>query len=189
MKEDNRKKYNKLVNKWSRIYKKRIGDVFSIEELKQEAWLAILEVEESIRKFDEEIAEIRELEIGNMYTPYVLDSFVENKIAYIAQGIKNKILWLLIEELKHRKTESLDVETVFSSDIDTLAGSKQLVERLKTKLDTIPHANFVLTHMNSYSVRDISELAQREGKTISKSAVHKLILLIREEFEKIIKEE
>src|SRR5210317_980446 len=53
MKEEHKKTYEKLVKNWSALFKLKVGDMFSIEELAQEVWVAILQAEES-DSYDEE---------------------------------------------------------------------------------------------------------------------------------------
>jgi len=164
MKEKNKEAYEGLVDMWSSFYIKKVWDLFSLDELRQEVWLAILEAENNI------------------------DESVENKMGYVTQTIKYKIMNMLFQELKHRtygNSTPDETEVAFPEEIIT---SKQIINRLKKRISGIPHANFILPLMNTYTVRDISELAQEEGITLGKSAVHKIITAIRKEFDKIIEE-
>ena len=165
MKTTDKEAYEKLVDMWSLVYKKKMRGLFSLEELKQEAWVAILEAEKKA------------------------EALAENKIAYLSQSIKHKIIDMLIQELKHKTTDTAPSEKVEVSLPEGINESKQLLEQLKLNIGKIPHANFVLTHMSSQSLRGISELAQDEGVTLSKSAIHKIVILIREEFDKILRRE
>jgi len=179
------KTYLELIDLWSSIYKKKMGDLFSLEELKQEAWLAVLEVEKRIRECEEEIAKIREEEIGELYIPYIIDSFVEDRSAYISKGIKNKILTLLLQEIKHRTVPGADTEIIEVNIPDEILTAKQFYDKLRRRVENIPHATFVLAHMNLRTTRDISSLAKEEGVVLSKSEILNLINKIRKEFDKL----
>jgi hypothetical protein len=167
----NKEEYKDLINIWSKIYKKKLGDLFSLEELKQQAWLGLLEAEQSLKnkKSDD--------------TYGCLAKGIRQ--GYLSQGIKNHIITMLIQEIKN-KASNTSIILADTDNPETIIGSKQLIENLKLRIEKIPHANFILEHMNSKSVRDISKIAKSEGINISKSAVANKIILIKEELNKIL---
>ena len=157
-----KEEYKELIEKWSAIYSKKIGDLFTLEELKQQAWLGILEAERNIRK-----------------------TAVDNVNAYLTKGIKNHITIMLLREIKN-KTSTARIVLTDTDNPESIISPKEIIEVLKLRIEKIPHATFVLDHMDSGSVRDISEIAQREGIPLSKSTVHNKIVLIRKELGKIL---
>jgi DNA-directed RNA polymerase specialized sigma24 family protein len=80
MKEEDKETYTDIIERWSKIYKSRIGNLFTLEELKQEAWLSILKAEE----YAERVA--------------------VDKEAFLASCVKNSLLKLLLNEIEHRTT-------------------------------------------------------------------------------------
>lgn len=165
MKKEDKEVYEDIIETWSRIYKSKIGDLFSLEELKQEAWLSILSAETQMEKV------------------------AVDKLSYLAQSVKNSLLKMFLNEIKHRTSRSITTE--LSSRVDKTTpeetqASNELYKKLKIKIKKIPNAEFIFPHMNVKTVREISEMAEEEGVQISKSQVHNVIVLIREELYKLL---
>ena len=70
MERETKKLYEDIIETWSRIYKSKIGDIFTLEELKQEAWLSILAAEDQAERV------------------------AIDKIPFLAQCVKNSLLKL-----------------------------------------------------------------------------------------------
>jgi DNA-directed RNA polymerase specialized sigma24 family protein len=163
MKKENEQMYSEVIDLWSKIYKKKIGDLFTFEELKQEAWLAVLKAEEKA----EETA--------------------SDKEAFLAQCVKTRLLTLFLNELKHRTTINGSIELANLTTPEEELASNEIFEELKINIKKIPGAEFVFRYMNKQTVREISTLAEKEGHKMSKSQVHKTISLIQKELDKIIR--
>lgn len=163
MKEENNQTYLHMIETWSRIYKSKIGDLFTLEELKQEAWLAVLNAEE----YAERVA--------------------IDKTAFLAKCIKNSLLTLLLNELKHRTIHIGNIEKVDATTPEEIQSSDEIYKKLKINIKKIPNAEFILPYLNIRTVREISEIAKNEGLIIGKSQVHNIISLIRKELDKIIR--
>lgn len=146
--------YETLVNKWSAIFKKKIGDLFTLEELKQEAWLSVLSALEGAEE-------------------------VENEPGYIVQSIKNNLIKMIGEAIKNQYYSDHTESANFVTPEDVLI-SKELYSKLDKCLDEIPYAAFILQYVDSKSVREIAKIAEAQGIKISKSYVHKVINLIKD---------
>lgn len=167
MKDDVNEDYEKIVEIWSSIYKNVVRDLFTVEELKQEAWHALLKAER-----------------------FIGDKAID-KSAFLAQSIKNRLLDIFLEELKYKLLHQFDGEApTYNVDPTTpeeTYDSLETYKKFRVSIKKIPHAEFVLSHMNTKTIREISEIAKREGKEMSKSQVYKIKSLIRKEFDKIIR--
>jgi DNA-directed RNA polymerase specialized sigma24 family protein len=162
MKEENKQTYTELVERWSQIYKSRIGSLFSLEELKQEAWLGLLIAEEKA------------------------EEGAVDKEAYLASCIKNSLLRLLLNEIKHRATHISNLQQVDLTTPEEIQSSKEIYKKFQINIKKIPDAEFILPYITIKTVREISDIAKNEGRIISKSHVHNVISLIKEELDKLI---
>lgn len=165
MKQENEKVYEDIIETWSRIYKSKIGDLFTLEELKQEAWLSILMAEDHAKKV------------------------ATDKIAFLSQCVKNSLLKMFLDELKHKIGKYDTAEDFCRVDLTTpeeTQSSDELYKKLKINIRRIPNADFIFPYMNIKTVREISEIAKKEGIQISKSQVHNIIIMIRKELDKLL---
>ena len=154
------KEYQKIVDTWSSIYKAKIGSLFTIEELKQEAWLAVMEV----------------LDAGEE---------ADNTAAYLAQAIRFKLIDMIDDELKF-KTQSLSSHVPDRVTPEDLITQQEIIVKLKVKLKDIPNIDFIIDCMQEgYSIRDISVIAQQENLNMDRNKVYRAIKKIRAEYEKI----
>jgi DNA-directed RNA polymerase specialized sigma24 family protein len=163
MKEEDKETYTDIIERWSKIYKSRIGNLFTLEELKQEAWLSILKAEE----YAERVA--------------------VDKEAFLASCVKNSLLKLLLNEIEHRTTYISNLQKVDTTTPEEIISSNEIYKKLQISIKKIPDAEFILPYINIKTVREISDIAKSEGHPMSKSYVHKVISLIRGELDKIMR--
>ncbi len=163
MKEEDKQTYTDIIERWSSIYKSKIGSLFTLEELKQEAWLALLKAEE-----------------------YAEQTAVD-KAAFLASCVKNSLLKLLLNEIKHRATHIGNLQKVNLTTPEEILSSNEIYKKFQINIKKIPDAEFILPFLNVKTIREISDIAKSEGRTMSKSYVHKVISLIREEFDRLIR--
>jgi hypothetical protein len=163
MKEEDKQTYTDIIERWSSIYKSKIGSLFTLEELKQEAWLAILKAE----KKAEEVA--------------------INTEDYLAHSVKMGLLAFLLSEIKHRATCIGKMQKVNLTTPEEIFSSNEIYKKFQINIKKIPDAEFILPFLNVKTIREISDIAKNEGRTMSKSYVHKIISLIREEFDRLIR--
>lgn len=162
--EEKLKLYQNLVDTWSALYKSKIGDLLSLEEIKQQAWVGVLEAS----------------------SPKEAD----NTEAYLGRCIKHKIVDLIMQELKITKgTANIWQPYWNTTNGEKVSSSKESLEKLKQKIEGIPHAPFVFKYIGTHTVREISEIAKKEGRKLGKSQVSKVISKIKEELSKIIEGE
>ncbi len=164
MKKENTQTYTEVIEVWSKIYKKMIGDLFTLEELKQEAWLALLNAEEHAEKE------------------------ATDKIPFLASCVKHSLLKMLLNEIEHRATHIGSLQKVDMTTPEEIHSSDEIYKKLKISIKKIPDAEFIFPYLNIKTVREISEIAKDEGRTMSKSYVHKVISLIREEADRLMEE-
>jgi len=164
MKEEDEQTYTDVIEVWSKIYKKMIGDLFTLEELKQEAWLALLNAEEHAEKN------------------------AVDKIPFLASCVKHSLLKLLLTEIEHRATHVGSPQKIDMTTPEEMHSCNEIYKKLKINIKKIPDAEFILPYLNVKTVREISEIAKSEGRAMSKSYVHKVISSIREEFNKLMGE-
>ena len=165
MVEEDKDVYEDIVERWSSIYKSKIGDLFTIEEVKQEAWLALLAAEDRAK----EIA--------------------EDRFSFLATSIRNRLLQMFISELEHtngRSKINSDINRVDTTTPEEVIASDELYRKLKINIKKIPNAELVFPYMNKKTVREISAIARKEGVQISRSQVQKVITSIREELNKLL---
>ena len=96
---------------------------------------------------------------------------------------------MIVDTLGHQTNSSINFDIRVCPETEECLSTKQAIEKLKEKIKHIPHANFVLRHASSNTIREISELAKREGRRIGKTQVHNILKRIKEELITTIKEE
>lgn len=157
------KLYNELVDKWSRIFKQKFGTLMDYDDIKQEAWVAILSAEDYDKDFER---------------------------TYLGTCIKNHLNRLLLDTIYRNRVESGDVieertvDTQFGSP-EKLAIASDLQDKLEMRIKKIPHGLFVWKHMDEHSVREIAKIGVEHGLPLSKSAVHRIIEKIRIEYDSL----
>jgi hypothetical protein len=70
---------------------------------------------------------------------------------------------------------------------EEIFSSNEIYKKFQINIKKIPDAEFILPFLNVKTIREISDIAKNEGRTMSKSYVHKIISLIREEFDRLIR--
>lgn len=155
--------YNDLVDRWSRLFKKKFGKLMEYDDIKQEAWVAILSAEEYDKEFES---------------------------TYLGHCIKNHLNRLLLDTIYRNRVESLEVieditpDTHFSNP-ERVAIASDLAEKLEINIRKIPHGMFVWKRMDRMTIRDISKEGKELGLPLSPTNVHKIITRIRGEFKKV----
>lgn len=180
MKEEHKKTYEKLVKNWSALFKLKVGDMFSIEELAQEVWVAILQAEES-DSYDEEN-----------------DASLET---YLGSCIKHHLYRKIQEEVYHTsalgQAEDDEIEDLFADKPEDIVVADDLYQKFKVRVYNLTNSRgepyqerglFILERIDKPE-RAIAEEATALGmEGMSKSMVHKIRKHIRKEFKKMLKE-
>lgn len=163
MNEENWDKYNDLVNRWSAIFKKRFGRLLDYDDIRQEAWVAVLQAEDYEKEYES---------------------------TYLGTVIKNHLNKLLVRTIYQARVEGAELleektPAPVSSNPESLAIAADLQKKLEIRISKIKHGLFVWKHMEQHSCREIAILAKKAGIPLSKSTVHRTIEKIREEYENI----
>lgn len=169
---DNQLLFAELADKYSKAYYKKVSDLFELDELAQEIWMLLLELEEE-----------------NAYDP----SQGASKRTFLVSAIQNRMGYLIRQEIYRKRTvyangESADIEPPDESPTpeDTLIG-KETLALLSGKIKHIKNGEFVLNkHLEGYSIRETSKLAKEQGIRLPKSNVHYILTKIRKEATKIM---
>ena len=172
MTQDTQALYSELVDNWSKLYIKKVGGLFTFEELQQEVWLAIQTAED--------------------YNTYDSTKGATKK-TYLSACIKGHLIDLIVEAIERRTVEGSIIEEVTPSKEENvpsdLTECYDLYQKLETQIEKIPHASLVLKYMPVMTVRDISKKLEGEGIIMKKSTVQNVITTIRHELEILLEEE
>lgn len=175
MREENTELYEEIVDKWSKIYKKKVGTLIDFEDLVQEAWVAILVAEP---KYDSAKEKDENLRVGS----------------YLATSVRNHLNDLLTEYITKKKFEvggakEYNTKAPYEYSPEKQAIARDLEIHLRERLKKIPHANFVFKYMELYSVKDISTMGIELGLPLSVPYVYKIRNKIRDEMTKLLDDE
>lgn len=162
MKEENLEIYEETVDKWSRLFKAKVGDLFTLEELAQEVWLAILLAEESDTYEDSGEASLE---------------------TYLGTCIRNHLFRLVQNEVKHVSSlghhEDDDVIDLHQDDVDEQVITVEIMDRLRDEVYHrsltqygMRYAPFVLEHMEVMSEREMAAEAKKRGLPVGKGSIH-----------------
>ncbi len=178
MKEENKTVYESVVSKWSRLFKTKVGHLFSLEELAQEVWLAILVAEEA-------------------------DTYIEGGEAsletYLGTCIRRHLMKAIATEVKHTSSILSDgydslLQDYGGTDAEDLAEALDLDEKLADIINELSvskrnmrYAPFVLKRMYDMTERAIAKEAEEAGLELGKSEVHNVIDRIREVYKELEK--
>jgi len=163
--------YTDLVAKYSKTYYRRMSDLFELEDIAQELWLLLLDIQNKGSYKAEKGAK---------------------ETTFLISCIRNHMINLIIKEVRERRTVFAyepSENTEAADEINTpesLVITKQIIGRLQVKMEKIKHADFVVQHMGTHSVREIADLAKQEGIKIRKSTVHNVVQKIRKMVEQNI---
>jgi RNA polymerase sigma factor (sigma-70 family) len=159
---DKYEEYKELVEKYSKAYYKKVGDLFDIEDLRQEVWMSLLSAEEEYKGRDG----------ASIHT-------------YLVSCIKNHMVNLVVSEVKKRQTFTEQIDTVMDDewegnipDPESLYFSKELYDRLKIEVKKIKHGEFILDNIH-LSSRAISEEAKAVGINMHYTTVTRKIKKIK----------
>ncbi|MHA1949331.1 MAG: RNA polymerase sigma factor [Candidatus Thorarchaeota archaeon] len=177
MKEENLEIYESVVDKWSRLYKSKVGDMFSREELAQEVWLAILTAEEADTYVAGGDASL-ETYLGTCIRRHMI-KLISNEVKHIAVLVDDA------DEMPQDFTVNDAGEVVEALDLDQKL--KGRIEELAQEKPNMRHAPFVLKRMYNMTERAISNEAKTSGVQIGKSEVHNIIERIRDVYKKMTK--
>ncbi len=174
MENKDKELYKELVAKYSKAYYKKVSSLFELDDLAQEVWLAIVEAENA-DQFD-----------ATQGTA---------KRTYLIKCIQTHMIKLITREVRSRQAAlpSLgDTSEILDEDVyaEELFLNKELADKLEARVTKIKHGSFVLEKLQEgNTVREISELASKNGISLGKSGVHKIVQRIRHEFLIISSEE
>jgi RNA polymerase sigma factor (sigma-70 family) len=166
---DKYEQYKELVEKYSKAYYKKVGDLFEYDDLVQEVWVALLSAED----------EYEGREGAVMKT-------------FLVTCITNHIINLITKEIQKRQTITDEVDTVMDDEWEgnipnpeELYFSKELYERLKLEVKQIKHGEFILDNIHLPS-RTISEMAKEAGIPMHYSTVTRKVKKIKKLCNKIL---
>ena len=180
MKEEHKKLYEKLVHNWSALFKLKVGDLFSREELAQEVWLAILEAEDSDTWEEEGEASLE---------------------TYLGHCIRNHMFRLLTDEVSHVSALGMGGEDEledFGAPIpDSSSIALDLDDKLRERVASLTNKYgtplgekclFILDRIDTHTLVEITKEANEAGIAMSLSYVGKLRKRIEHELKKMLKE-
>ena len=147
--------YNELVEKYSKAYYKKVHDIFELEDLAQEVWQVLLQVEEADR--------------------YAGTNDASEK-TYLISAIRHRIHRMIAEEIRLRQVIQLDNRKVdiYVSEEETspeeLVEVKEKLNRVRLNVRKIKHGEFIFDHMH-LTLRELSRIAASQGIQLPKSTI------------------
>ncbi len=172
-----------IIEKWSGVYKKIVGELFSLEELKQEAWLALLEAEN--------------------YDTHDKNGDASEE-TYLTACVKHRLNKFIINEIKHQQCIPINEE---EHAVDLVCGTPEelalahcLLESLKDRVDVSKAFNYQKETTGKQSAKEIIKLLLSEkshqeiadslkssGIEMTQQNVHLVVKKLRKELAKILK--
>lgn len=147
--------YRKLIDRYSKAYYARVKDLFDLEDIAQEMWMALLKAEQ-----------------GGKYKA-LNDS---SKLTFLSHCIRNAFNNLLVREIQKKRTltDSLDtVDEEIENELpnpEEIMETKEQVKSIQLQISHIRHGEFIFDHMDM-SVRKLSKLAASQGINLPRSTV------------------
>jgi DNA-directed RNA polymerase specialized sigma24 family protein len=172
-----------IIKRWSDIYKRVVGDLFSLEELRQEAWLALLEAEDS-----------------STYEK----SGKASEETYLNACVKHRLGKYIFNEYKHQHCIPINedehaVELVCGSPeeivlaqclLDSLKDTVEVSKAFNYRKDTLEKRSakaIIDLLLSGKSYPEISKLLKVSGIEMEARNIHLVVKKLRQELAKILK--
>lgn len=150
--------YNDLISRYSKAFYKRVSNLFELEDLAQEMWKCILEVEAN------------EKEKGSNRTKdkaFVVTCLRNHMINHIKREFQKN------NTIDANKTAKLEDYADVQENVDIQAMTKERVAILSDKVEKIKDGRFVLENtILGFTIREIATLGKSQGMKMSRSKVN-----------------